>query len=519
MSISLTIRFTNGQYHATPWGNHVNEGLVEWPPSPWRLIRAFIAVGFAKHNWGNDINTIPETARSLLNKLTACLPSYKLPQGAVAHTRHYMPLYDSTKRDCAKILDPFLRIANTGISNDECLIIYWPVDLNTDEQSCLRALLQSMSYLGRRESWIEASLDDDTAEPDDDWCTPANADDLAKLGCEQISLYAPVDNNCYADWLSSQPKPTKKSKGLQLPEDILGCLCLSTVQWRDIGWSQPPGSKKVFYWRKLDAMEPAAPQVSFVKPSLEPVDCILLALTSDTVRGTVRPLLSRVLPQMEILHQTAVGILARQTAGIIDDISCITGKDVDGNPLKGAHLHAHYYPLDLDGDKRIDHVLIYAPMQMNDSTQRAFMSISRTYAKNIPNIIVTTVGTGSLEMMCSQIKDRWGKTPSVIGKSKVWESYTPFIAPRYLHKSGKHSIEDQILQECISRNLPEPAQIIIQRNTHFLDFVCKRRNLNNQPSSTIPFCIRLEFETEVSGPISLGYASHYGLGVFKAMDN
>ena len=41
--IALSVRFIAGRYHATPWGHHVNEGLIEWPPSPWRILRALLA--------------------------------------------------------------------------------------------------------------------------------------------------------------------------------------------------------------------------------------------------------------------------------------------------------------------------------------------------------------------------------------------------------------------------------------------------------------------------------------------
>ena len=42
----ILFSFPGGRYHATPWGSHVNEGLVEWPPSPWRLLRPFIATAY-----------------------------------------------------------------------------------------------------------------------------------------------------------------------------------------------------------------------------------------------------------------------------------------------------------------------------------------------------------------------------------------------------------------------------------------------------------------------------------------
>ena len=44
MSLRVSISFPLGRYHATPGDRHVNEGAIEWPPSPWRLVRALVAV-------------------------------------------------------------------------------------------------------------------------------------------------------------------------------------------------------------------------------------------------------------------------------------------------------------------------------------------------------------------------------------------------------------------------------------------------------------------------------------------
>lgn len=86
--IRIGLTFTAGRYHATPWGRHVNEGAVEWPPSPWRVSRALIAVGFSKLSW----TEIPQTAKELLVQLIERLPTYWLaPEVTTGHTRHYMP--------------------------------------------------------------------------------------------------------------------------------------------------------------------------------------------------------------------------------------------------------------------------------------------------------------------------------------------------------------------------------------------------------------------------------------------
>ena len=75
---TIILHFPAGRYHATPWGNHVNEGIIEWPPSPWRLLRALLATGYSKLGWPDD--GPPLMARNLIEKLAGCLPCYYLPK-------------------------------------------------------------------------------------------------------------------------------------------------------------------------------------------------------------------------------------------------------------------------------------------------------------------------------------------------------------------------------------------------------------------------------------------------------
>ncbi len=43
VATTLAFRFPLGRYHANPWDRAVNEGASEWPPSPWRILRALVA--------------------------------------------------------------------------------------------------------------------------------------------------------------------------------------------------------------------------------------------------------------------------------------------------------------------------------------------------------------------------------------------------------------------------------------------------------------------------------------------
>ena len=100
--IVISVRFTAGRFHATPWGHHVNEGAPEWPPSPWRLLRGLIA------SWKL---TMPEVEDDRIQRLVSYLsvpPDFHLPRGMVNHTRHYMPLYEGKR---TLVLDSFIAVS------------------------------------------------------------------------------------------------------------------------------------------------------------------------------------------------------------------------------------------------------------------------------------------------------------------------------------------------------------------------------------------------------------------------
>src|SRR6058998_1470274 len=102
----ILLQFPAGRFHATPWGSHVNEGAVEWPPSPWRLLRALIATGFAKAQVPDPVPA-EHPLRRLVAALASTLPTYRLPRGVGTHTRHYMPLgvFDKGREKTTLVLD------------------------------------------------------------------------------------------------------------------------------------------------------------------------------------------------------------------------------------------------------------------------------------------------------------------------------------------------------------------------------------------------------------------------------
>lgn len=525
---TVKLRFPSGRYHATPWGHHVNEGLIEWPPSPWRLLRAFIACGFSSQGWSE----IPPTGRRLIDKLAAVLPSYRLPAASVAHSRHFMPVGVLAKgrEQTTLVFDTW---ANVG---DGELLIHWPCQLDADEVELFDNLASAMGYLGRSESWVEAQL---TIEIPAEWnAVPCAENEHRGLGWEQVSLMAAISPDDYVTWqkqqaeiaLAAYPLPEGKKKATAkllkdrerviepYPTDLPFCLTKDTAWWKGHGWSQPPGSQRVLYWRRNDALQVSVPTVE--RPaSVHSVTTMLLAITTASGNRSALPPVSRALSQAELFHRAIVGRLGNGSR-----VNCpeLTGKDELDQPLKGHHKHTHTIPVDLDADGHIDHIIIYAPMGLGDVAQRAIRRLRRTWTKGgSGDLQVAVAGSGDLDMLRRLPFPLNLELEGILGPpegAQVWESVTPFVLPKTLDRRSKRRVTGQVNTELVSRRLPEAntVEIDLELTRSFRHFVCRRIRGGVPPKVDAGYGLRLRFAEPIEGPLLLGYASHYGLGLFRA---
>jgi CRISPR-associated protein Csb2 len=72
--------------------------------------------------------------------------------------------------------------------------------------------------------------------------------------------------------------------------------------------------------------------------------------------------------------------------------------------------------------------------------------------------------------------------------------------------------------ELASRQLPEAVRVEIDAElTRSLRHCVRRRGRGGvPPKADVGFGLRLRFAEPIHGPLLLGYASHYGLGLFRA---
>ena len=518
---TVSIRFPGGHYHATPWGSSANEGAIEWPPSPWRLLRALLACGYAKlDDWQSGI--MPPVASSLFHKLSGVLPAYCVPDAVGSHTRHYMPIGKKT----TLVLD-----ASAVCDRDAQLLVRWDVALSPEEEELFGTLVERLGYLGRAESWVSCEV---MAHPPGDgasWLRPCDGTDHPGPGYEQVSLLAPVVPPEYDRWRTQavaaaqaavEPAPGKKLTKAQLakrdkqsepyPAQLVDCLQVETGWLQAHGWSQPPGSRQVLYWRRSNAIRISEPVVA-AHHGYAAVPFVLLSLSASARSRSVLPLRARTLPQADLLHQALVSFINRNG---IADATELVGLDDAGRPMQG-HRHAHLLPLTLlHEDQHLDHILVWAPGGLGDAAQVVLRGIRRTYMKGgVGELSVRFAGCGSaVELVTIDA------LKGFIGTARCWQSYTPLVLPRFRKKSGRNTPDSQIRAELQERGFPLPETIewMHDESIAMRHFVHTRRT-RQIPPENFGYALRLTFAEPIAGPLCIGFGSHFGLGMFSAGDS
>lgn len=199
----------------------------------------------------------------------------------------------------------------------------------------------------------------------------------------------------------------------------------------------------------------------------------------------------------------------------------ITGKRVDGVPLEG-HGHAYYLPTDEDGDGRLDHVTVYTPRGFESADVAALSALRTIYRKgNRPDVHLVLTGVGAPEDFAGG--------GVLFGPSRRWRSATPFSLPWFATRGAgkpprpRDRPEGQLKREMRLRGLLEPVSVTPvdgyvpgrRPPVRWLDFQA-RRFKGETGYGLAGF--EVEFAEAVAGPLALGFACHFGLGLFLPVD-
>lgn len=480
--------FIANRFHATQWGRHVNEGVPEWPPSPWRIIRAIVAA------WLRNLPDLPpDEVVPILETLASEHPQFRLPSASTGHTRHYMPYPEGNKVRTDLVIDAFV-----AIQPGEAVVAVWPnARLTPSQMDCLARILRTMPYLGRAESWVEAELVTECPE------------------CNSFALDS--QSTLDGDW---EIVDTLVARSPIRLKDLL----VDTAELRRGSRIHPAGAEWVSYVRHPECF------TAFRNAELEQssnsgvIEAVRFALS-----GSVLPTTSDTLRWGELARQSVMAMYGRQNGHKTSPI--LSGKDESGKPLQG-HRHAFYLPTDENGDGRLDHLTIWSPEGLNVREFEAAISVNtlkpRERLKAVQEVHVTYLAHGSRG-------DFAEVCPWLFGCSRKWRSLTPYVLTRHVKfrgpKGSKRMVDgphDQVERE-VRQRWPDNPRLVKVGSTYDRDqrivpmrsgfstglrpfeFYRHRQRGSNGGGA---FSFDLEFEESIAGPVALGFACHYGLGLF-----
>jgi CRISPR-associated protein Csb2 len=517
MTLAISVSFPAGRFHATPWGHHVNEGLPEWPPSPWRLIRALVATWKRKLSVEPSVNA---TLPGVVAKLTSA-PLFSLPPASLGHTRHYMPWEKGWKPEEPDKAKTLVFDAFVALDPAAEVVFLWPeATLDVAEERTLRLVLSQLGYFGRAESWCAAQLSEGW-EPQGDgaWARidRATGEIMAETNCSPLNGSGIPDGKEPVRVLAADPDTWDKwSYGKKTGRPVPPWnLLAETADLHHERWSDPPGSRWLTYLRPADAFAVSGKRQ---RPLRQASGFTVARYALD---GTVLPLIQETLSLGELARRYLQGRYGKQTNGATSPI--FSGKATDGTPLRD-HRHAFYLPTDEDNDGRLDHLTVSARgqpgLQGEDlgfegaelRTLDSFRRVRQVSGK--PDLQLVLLGVGK--------REDWTDVP-LFARSQRWQSVTPFVPPRHQKTRGRkrETPEEQLRDELRWRGLPAPFAVhqlpryeLEGRSVRWIEFRRERLFGEGSRGQSLGYGFIIEFAEPVAGPLCFGYGCHFGLGLF-----
>lgn len=467
MPTFLVLTFPLGRYHATPWGHHVNEGAVELPPSPWRVLRMLYAV------WRTRAAELDEdTVHGLLARL-AEPPTFHVPRHTPGHTRHYYP--NTTIKNGKAATDRTLD-AYAVFERDADLAVEWTVDLTDAQHAALVRLARSIPYFGRADSVCTGAV-------------PATWTPEAHETWGPLDAAEAVDPHAAATAVLAPTVPLEISTLLATPTDV-----------RNAGLPLPPGAHLVGYQQVKPAPAPPRRAPATTRPMATTVRFSLLQAglppETDAIVYT------------DLLRQAALKILGRQPDG-----TALGGRTLEGGKTVANHAHAHFLPL--TAGRRLTGLVVWAPGGLPADEVKALTAVRSIYSGQNDSwraaLRVAAIG---------QIADT---APELAGHPghRGWHSATPFTPARFpkRHQAWPDLLRAEVCRELAYRGIdtecevePAPGNWIAFRR--YRPSARARRDPRQGQARQASAMLQLTFTGPVTGPLALGHLAHFGLGLF-----
>jgi CRISPR-associated protein Csb2 len=510
MRIILKQNFPLGRFHANPWRAFAfDDPHGEWPPSPWRLLRAILARSFqlSRERENPADNTLRE---QLVRNFSASGISWKLPDQSWRGPglQQYQPA--EFKKSPPAASKPGEKTYNTTKNKDNFWLIstendalYWVLETkennenNTTDWSAellahLDDCLSRMTYFGRAESitTIERLRGGEHGGP------APNCILLEKRTASSVPVLCP------------------------LPGATLENLICKTDDDAVANSTTPPGA----IWQYAERPSPVKTiRKQPPRKELPPAQILQFA-----IGGRVFPPLKYLIRITEKFRGIALRQIARQQTAdrnakfsdlppeIRAKFSLLTGKDIDGAAL-GGHHHAAFFLIP-DTEEKPSRLVCWRKEPFSTEEQNAFLA-----AAEAP--LAWDFGSDDWKLRLVPLPAETPLPPdkNIFAQSTIWETLIPFVPP--LHVFGRNGkpkagceIETQIKKMLDKRHLPAAEVSILTPPNAPAQWIKVHRPHRSRDEQTNDdkraFQIRLTFAAPFSGPLFLGHSAHFGLGLF-----
>lgn len=504
MQIVLRQVFPLGRFHATPWNvNPFDDPYGEWPPSPWRLVRAVVARWY---QWAREAvpPPPPDELDALVDALSTSTYRFHLPVHAHkgSPVRQYFPAeFGWNPKDKKKAA---ARSYSTSLAQDNywCMpsdgdgAVWWFIegdDWIDDLVTALDRCLERVTYFGRAEAFTRIERVGDGApvpEP--------NCDLSARLDSGSVPVLAPVDaTRADVERVTDDPEVA--------------------------GRTEPPGARKMYATRPPRPISRDVPLLPAFRENCHLLQFAIGWNVAPEPRAIVR--LTSCFRGAAISELTKIktgdpkATWSRAPTDVREVMAEMTGKDASGKPLQG-HRHAEFFGWFEDG--AATRLLAWRDGRAFDEDEQT--AILRAASREL-SWAATGPDADAWKVRLVPLDRAVSAPPGFDGAAaRCWESVTPYVPPRHHLRGGKERARESLLQqirrELALRGFAEGARVEAEPiaapawaavhvpRTERRAFLGDRRG----------YWLRLTFPEPIRGPLRVGHSSSFGLGLFRPQE-
>lgn len=480
----------------------------EWPPSPVRLIGALLDAAHGQPGGAapDALTTIDELARAAPPTIHAPLAGAQPGADEVAVLRgasQWAPRNPAkaeltgglSLRDLAGPRAPVDK-GGVAIGDQRVSFVWDDLDLTATQRALLDHLAADIAWIGTSRSPVVLRF---AAEPPPDDLPHWHPQRPGTASGNARPVRVPTGRTVEAFDLEfarrRATKPRVEPSGLQKPASAGVTVAYATASREDVKPPHDPehwGQAYVLAIHADSEVRPKAPSAYLVARATRAA--LLAQFGSQGDEGDAPSLLR--------------GRDATPHAAIVP-LPFVGGERADGS-IKGVAIvlpHARR----LDGD-----------VTEIDAVEQGLRRLLESDGEG-PGV-VHLLGTGSLRLVQYDPVNRPLATLDLdryTGPSATWTTVTPVVHSRWRSAKSTQALVDQAVADCSHVGLPTPEHIEVLRTADltgappaFID----RRSLRNEwlgPISGPAQHLRLTFPRPIRGPVLLGRARHFGLGLMR----